>query len=139
MRGLPGSGKSHLAKLIRVRSHTPTHTLVLHYLVMFYFTDMPHHMSIMSDGCFLQDKEVEFGGAPPRVLGLDDYFMTEVEKEEKDPDTGKRVKTKVWIQTCCRLSRRNLFYTIKMEVCKPEPYQKTHTFDQAVTWEWSVC
>ncbi|XP_066533489.1 YLP motif-containing protein 1 isoform X2 [Hoplias malabaricus] len=58
MRGLPGSGKSHLAKLIR-------------------------------------DKEVECGGAPPRVLGLDDYFMTEVEKEEKDPDTGKRVRTKV--------------------------------------------
>ncbi|KAG9283176.1 YLP motif-containing protein 1 isoform X1 [Astyanax mexicanus] len=58
MRGLPGSGKSHLAKLIR-------------------------------------DKEVEYGGAPPRVLGLDDYFMTEVEKEERDPDTGKRVKTKV--------------------------------------------
>ncbi|XP_073711600.1 uncharacterized protein ylpm1 isoform X1 [Misgurnus anguillicaudatus] len=58
MRGLPGSGKSHVAKLIR-------------------------------------DKEVECGGAPPRVLGLDDYFMTEVEKVEKDPDTGKRVKTKV--------------------------------------------
>ncbi|XP_056619828.1 YLP motif-containing protein 1 isoform X3 [Triplophysa dalaica] len=58
MRGLPGSGKSHVAKLIR-------------------------------------DKEVECGGAPPRVLGLDDYFMTEVEKVEKDPDTGKRVKHKV--------------------------------------------
>ncbi|KAJ8356369.1 hypothetical protein SKAU_G00191630 [Synaphobranchus kaupii] len=58
MRGLPGSGKSHVAKLIR-------------------------------------DKEVECGGAPPRVLGLDDYFMTEVEKIEKDPDSGKRVKTKV--------------------------------------------
>ncbi|XP_066550129.1 YLP motif-containing protein 1 isoform X2 [Amia ocellicauda] len=58
MRGLPGSGKTHVAKLIR-------------------------------------DKEVEFGGAPPRVLGLDDYFMTEVEKVEKDPDTGKRVKRKV--------------------------------------------
>ncbi|XP_016120117.1 YLP motif-containing protein 1-like, partial [Sinocyclocheilus grahami] len=57
MRGLPGSGKSHVAKLIR-------------------------------------DKEVECGGAPPRVLGLDDYFMTEVEKVEKDPDSGKRVKTK---------------------------------------------
>ncbi|XP_047243145.1 YLP motif-containing protein 1 isoform X2 [Girardinichthys multiradiatus] len=57
MRGLPGSGKSHVAKLIR-------------------------------------DKEVECGGAPPRVLVLDDYFMTEVEKVEKDPDTGKRVKTK---------------------------------------------
>ncbi|XP_029984994.1 YLP motif-containing protein 1 isoform X2 [Sphaeramia orbicularis] len=58
MRGLPGSGKSHVAKLIR-------------------------------------DKEVDCGGAPPRVLVLDDYFMTEVEKTEKDPDTGKRVKTKV--------------------------------------------
>ncbi|KAJ8008657.1 hypothetical protein DPEC_G00080700 [Dallia pectoralis] len=57
MRGLPGSGKSHVAKLIR-------------------------------------DKEVECGGTPPRVLGLDDYFMTEVEKMEKDPDTGKRFKTK---------------------------------------------
>ncbi|XP_035277898.1 YLP motif-containing protein 1 [Anguilla anguilla] len=57
MRGLPGSGKSHVAKLIR-------------------------------------DKEVECGGAPPRVLGLDDYFMTEVERVEKDPETGKRVKTK---------------------------------------------
>uniref|UniRef100_A0A8C1RFA8 YLP motif-containing protein 1 n=1 Tax=Cyprinus carpio TaxID=7962 RepID=A0A8C1RFA8_CYPCA len=58
MRGLPGSGKSHVAKLIR-------------------------------------DKEVECGGAPPRVLGLDDYFMTEVEKVEKDPDSGKRFKSKV--------------------------------------------
>ncbi|XP_065820104.1 YLP motif-containing protein 1 isoform X3 [Labrus bergylta] len=58
MRGLPGSGKSHVAKLIR-------------------------------------DKEVDCGGAPPRVLVLDDYFMTEVEKVEKDRDTGKRVKSKV--------------------------------------------
>ncbi|XP_023259238.1 YLP motif-containing protein 1 isoform X2 [Seriola lalandi dorsalis] len=58
MRGLPGSGKSHVARLIR-------------------------------------DKEVDCGGAPPRVLVLDDYFMTEVEKVEKDPDTGRRVKTKV--------------------------------------------
>ncbi|CAN9507380.1 unnamed protein product [Ophioblennius macclurei] len=58
MRGLPGSGKSHVAKLIR-------------------------------------DKEVDCGGTPPRVLVLDDYFMTEVEKTEKDPDTGKRVKRKV--------------------------------------------
>lgn len=58
MRGLPGSGKSHVAKLIR-------------------------------------DKEVDCGGAPPRVLVLDDYFMTEVEKVTKDPDTGRRVKNKV--------------------------------------------
>lgn len=43
----------------------------------------------------IKDKEVDCGGAPPRVLVLDDYFMTEVEKVEKDPDTGRRVKNKV--------------------------------------------
>uniref|UniRef100_A0A2D4Q4V6 YLP motif-containing protein 1 n=3 Tax=Micrurus TaxID=8634 RepID=A0A2D4Q4V6_MICSU len=58
MRGLPGSGKTHVAKLIR-------------------------------------DKEVECGGAAPRVLSLDDYFITEIEKEERDPDTKKRVKKKI--------------------------------------------
>lgn len=57
MRGLSGSGKSHVAKLIR-------------------------------------DKEVDCGGAPPRVLSLDDYFMTEVEKVRKDPESGKNVKVK---------------------------------------------
>lgn len=41
---------------------------------------------------------MECGGAPPRVLVLDDYFMTEVEKVEKDPDTGRRIKTKVSFQ-----------------------------------------
>lgn len=49
----------------------------------------------------MQDKEVDCGGAPPRVLGLDDYFMTEVEKVEKDPDTGKRIKNKVWTSSLC--------------------------------------
>ncbi|XP_069591837.1 YLP motif-containing protein 1 [Ranitomeya imitator] len=58
MRGLPGSGKTHVAKLIR-------------------------------------DKEVEYGGSAPRVLSLDDYFMTEVEKVEKDPESGKKVVKKV--------------------------------------------
>lgn len=58
MRGLPGSGKTHVAKLIR-------------------------------------DKEVEYGGSAPRVLSLDDYFITEVEKVEKDPESGKKVKRKV--------------------------------------------
>lgn len=42
-----------------------------------------------------KDKEVDCGGTPPRVLVLDDYFMTEVEKVAKDPDTGRKVKTKV--------------------------------------------
>ncbi|XP_068110635.1 YLP motif-containing protein 1 isoform X2 [Hyperolius riggenbachi] len=58
MRGLPGSGKTHVAKLIR-------------------------------------DKEVENGGSAPRVLSLDDYFITEVEKVDRDPESGKRVKRKV--------------------------------------------
>ena len=42
-----------------------------------------------------QEKEVSSGGAAPRILSLDPYFMTEVEKVEKDPDTGRRVKKKV--------------------------------------------
>lgn len=43
----------------------------------------------------IKDKEVEMGGATPRMLSLDDYFVTEVEKEERDPESGRRVKTKV--------------------------------------------
>ncbi|XP_061429591.1 YLP motif-containing protein 1 isoform X1 [Lethenteron reissneri] len=58
MRGLPGSGKTHVAKLIR-------------------------------------DKEVEEGGAAPRVLSLDDYFVTEVERTQTDPETKRKVKKKV--------------------------------------------
>ena len=30
------------------------------------------------------------GGAAPRILSLDAYFMNEVEKLVKDPDTGRR-------------------------------------------------
>jgi len=58
MRGIPGSGKSFSAKLIK-------------------------------------DKEVENGGNAPRILSLDDYFMTEVETEVQDPETGRKVKSKV--------------------------------------------
>ncbi|XP_069691442.1 YLP motif-containing protein 1-like isoform X2 [Periplaneta americana] len=43
----------------------------------------------------IKDKEVEMGGSAPRILALDDYFMVEVEKEEKDPETGRKVITKV--------------------------------------------
>ncbi|EDV29456.1 uncharacterized protein TRIADDRAFT_51811 [Trichoplax adhaerens] len=57
IRGLPGSGKTHLAKLIK-------------------------------------EKEIANGGNPPRILSLDDYFLTEVEKTIKDPNTGKVTKTK---------------------------------------------
>lgn len=51
LRGLPGSGKSHVARLIR-------------------------------------ERECEAGGEPPRILSLDDYFMTEVEKEVDDEEGG---------------------------------------------------
>ena len=30
------------------------------------------------------------GGAAPRILSLDAYFMNEIEKLVKDPDTGRR-------------------------------------------------
>ncbi|KAL0266910.1 UNVERIFIED_CONTAM: hypothetical protein PYX00_009328 [Menopon gallinae] len=58
MRGLPGSGKTYVTKLIK-------------------------------------DKEVELGGDAPRILSLDDYFMTEVEKEVVDEETGRKLKKKV--------------------------------------------
>lgn len=38
---------------------------------------------------------MECGGSAPRVLSLDDYFMTEVEKVQKDPESGKKVMRKV--------------------------------------------
>ncbi|XP_050054420.1 putative uncharacterized protein DDB_G0282133 isoform X2 [Aphis gossypii] len=58
LRGLPGSGKSHVAKLIK-------------------------------------EKELAMGGQAPRILSLDDYFMTEVTKIEIDPETNKKVERKV--------------------------------------------
>lgn len=58
IRGLPGSGKTYVSKLIR-------------------------------------DKETSNGGTAPRMLCMDDYFMVEVEKVEKDTETNKMVKKKV--------------------------------------------
>lgn len=40
---------------------------------------------------------MENGGTAPRILSLDDYFMVEVEVNDVDPDTGKKVKRKVII------------------------------------------
>ena len=42
----------------------------------------------------MQDKEAEQGGSAPRILSLDDYFLTEKETETED-DNGKKVTTKV--------------------------------------------
>ena len=44
-----------------------------------------------------KDKEVSHGAHAPRILALDDYFLMEVEKSEKDPETGRKVKKKVRI------------------------------------------
>ncbi|KAK3023999.1 hypothetical protein RJ639_045019 [Escallonia herrerae] len=52
LRGLPGSGKSYLAKMLR-------------------------------------DLEVENGGDAPRIHSMDDYFMTEVEKEVEESEVPK--------------------------------------------------
>lgn len=54
LRGPPGCGKSHVARLIK-------------------------------------DKELEMGGANPRILSIDDYFIIENDYEEKCPKTGKKV------------------------------------------------
>jgi len=35
------------------------------------------------------------GGQAPRILSLDDYFMTEVTKIEIDPESNKKVERKV--------------------------------------------
>lgn len=43
----------------------------------------------------LKEKEIKNGGAVPRMLCIDDYFMVEVEKTDKDPDSGKRLKKTV--------------------------------------------
>ena len=42
-----------------------------------------------------QEKETSHSAAAPRVISIDSYFLTEVEKEEKDLDTGRRTKRKV--------------------------------------------
>ncbi|OMO49956.1 YLP motif-containing protein 1 [Corchorus capsularis] len=58
LRGLPGSGKSYLAKMLR-------------------------------------DLEVEYGGDAPRIHSMDDYFMTEVEKdEETDSKSASSARSK---------------------------------------------
>lgn len=38
---------------------------------------------------------MENGGNAPRIVSLDDYFMCEVEREETDPETKRKITTKV--------------------------------------------
>ena len=44
------------------------------------------------------------------MLCLDDYFMIEVEKIEKDPETGKKVKKKVSIMVVRQILFRLILY-----------------------------
>lgn len=37
----------------------------------------------------IKEKEIELGGSAPRIMSIDDYFMTEVDTTEKDPETGR--------------------------------------------------
>ena len=41
---------------------------------------------------FFQDKEIANHGSAPRMLCLDDYFVTEVTTQERDPESGKMVE-----------------------------------------------
>lgn len=56
-------------------------------------------MTASSFVIFSKDKEVSHGAHAPRILALDDYFLMEVEKSEKDPETGRKVKKKVRISS----------------------------------------
>ena len=44
------------------------------------------------------------GGSAPRMLCLDDYFMTEIEKTETDPESGKKITKMVSI---CQQNEKN--------------------------------
>lgn len=79
LRGLPGSGKTFVAKLIK-------------------------------------EKEVEYGGSAPRILSIDDYFMAEVERQTKDSETGKMIKTKEFVYE----------YEYEMESCYRASLLKTY-------------
>ncbi|KAH8275049.1 hypothetical protein KR018_004855 [Drosophila ironensis] len=42
----------------------------------------------------IKDKELEMGGATPRILSIDDYFIIENDYEIKCPKTGKKIPQK---------------------------------------------
>lgn len=53
--------------------------------------------TVIDNEFIFKEKEVTNGGAAPRMMCMDDYFMVEHEKVEKDPETGKTVKKTVTI------------------------------------------
>lgn len=76
LRGPPGSGKSYVAKLIKV-------IIVIFKIIVYVFKDFDVLIAISSS----QDKEVAQGGCAPRMLSIDDYFL--VEKDLKPGDVKK--------------------------------------------------
>lgn len=62
------------------------------------------------------------GGQAPRILSLDDYFMTEVTKTEIDPETNKKVERKVL-----------LFYNIKLLIWKLQFQSYSLQFQSCLT------
>ncbi|KAB7501915.1 YLP motif-containing protein 1 [Armadillidium nasatum] len=53
------------------------------------FDALPIGKEVVTIDDLISDREIENGGSAPRILCLDDYFMIEVEKLVKEPDTGK--------------------------------------------------
>ena len=92
LRGLPGSGKSHVAKLLKVIDLIP--------LFMYIYTQFTSSTELEYSGKTykFQDKEVTNGGGAPRILSIDDYFMADHDIVIKDPDTGRTVtKTVIFL------------------------------------------
>lgn len=78
LRGISGSGKSFVTRLIKVTCQP----LLLH--------EKKQNKKCVNN--LIQEKESEFGGAAPRILSLDDYFMIESDEEVKDAETGIKKK-----------------------------------------------
>lgn len=96
LRGLPGAGKSTIAKMIKVswREVSVKPKQILVRVVFLYGSG--YDFRIIGNFFFLfQNREVENGGSAPRILCLDDYFMVEVEKMVIDSESNRKVKTKV--------------------------------------------
>ena len=64
---------------------------------------------------------MSYGAHAPRILALDDYFLMEVEKTEKDPDTGKKIKKKVRALTLLALRVISIkFLLVISMLCKTQ-------------------
>ena len=69
-----------------MRSKCPAVGLTFLYRVYIHVYPFLHVSCDVS--CDHQEKEASYGAPVPRILSIDTYFMNEVEKVEKDPDTG---------------------------------------------------